>query len=171
MRARTMALVAAGMVLATTAGAQDKKYGPGVTDTEITIGQSAPFSGPASAFGIYSRVEGAYFTALNEKGGINGRKIKFITLDNGFSPPKALEASRKLVEEDNVLAEVGTVGTPTNSATQRYLNGKKVPQLLISAGGSNAETAYLFRHALAFHLIEDAFAGRAPRPASLSARP
>ena len=136
MRARTMALVAAGMALATAAAAQDKKYGPGVSDSEITIGQSAPFSGPASAFGIYSRVEEAYFKSLNEKGGINGRKIRFIVLDNGFSPPKALEASRKLVEEDNVLAEVGTVGTPTNSATQRYLNGKKVPQLLISAGGS-----------------------------------
>jgi len=136
MRATTMALVAAGFALATAAQAQDKKYGPGVTDTEITIGQSAPFSGPASAFGIYSRVEQAYFNAVNEKGGINKRKIKFIMLDNGFSPPKALEASRKLVEEDNVLAEVGTVGTPTNSATQRYLNGKKVPQLLISAGGS-----------------------------------
>jgi ABC-type branched-subunit amino acid transport system substrate-binding protein len=136
MRARTMALVAAGMAFATTAGAQDKKYGPGGSDSEITIGQSAPFSGPASAFGIYSRVEEAYFKSLNEKGGLGGRKIKFITLDNGFSPPKALEASRKLVEEDNVLAEVGTVGTPTNAATQRYLNGKKVPQLLISAGGS-----------------------------------
>ena len=136
MRATTMALVAVGLVLATAGHAQDKKYGPGVTDTEITIGQSAPFSGPASAFGIYSRVEQAYFNAVNEKGGINKRKIKFIMLDNGFSPPKALEASRKLVEEDNVLAEVGTVGTPTNSATQRYLNGKKVPQLLISAGGS-----------------------------------
>jgi len=136
MRARMMAVVAAGMVFAATAGAQDKKYGPGVSDTEITIGQSAPFSGPASAFGIYSRVEEAYFKSLNEKGGLGGRKIKFITLDNGFSPPKALEASRKLVEEDNVLAEVGTVGTPTNAATQRYLNGKKVPQLLISAGGS-----------------------------------
>ena len=136
MRATTMALVAAGMVSAATADAQDKKYGPGVTDTEITIGQSAPFSGPASAFGIYSRVEQAYFNAVNEKGGINKRKIKFIMLDNGFSPPKALEASRKLVEEDHVLAEVGTVGTPTNSAIQRYLNGKKVPHLLISAGGS-----------------------------------
>jgi hypothetical protein len=136
MRATTMALVAAGTMLATAAAAQDKKYGPGVTDTEITIGQSAPFSGPASAFGIYSRVEQAYFNAVNEKGGINKRRVKFIMLDNGFSPPKALEASRKLVEEDHVLAEVGTVGTPTNSATQRYLNGKKVPQLLISAGGS-----------------------------------
>ena len=137
MRTTGLALLAAGMALA--AGgvqAQTKKYGPGVGDSEITIGQSAPFSGPASAFGIYSRVEQAYFAMINEKGGINGRKVKFIALDNGFNPPKALEASRKLVEEDNVLAEVGTVGTPTNSATQKYLNSKKVPQLLISAGGS-----------------------------------
>ncbi len=136
MRTNGMALLVAGLMLAVTAQAQQKQYGPGVTDSEITIGQSAPFSGPASAFGIYSRVEQGYFNMLNEKGGINGRKIKFIALDNGFNPPKALEASRKLVEEDGVLAEVGTVGTPTNSATQKYLNGKKVPQLLISAGGS-----------------------------------
>jgi ABC-type branched-subunit amino acid transport system substrate-binding protein len=136
MRATGVALLAAGMMAAAAAQAEEKKYGPGVSDNEITIGQSAPFSGPASAFGIYSRVEAAYFKAINDKGGINGRKLKFVTLDNGYSPPKALEASRKLVEEDGVLAEVGTVGTPTNSATQKYLNGKKVPQLLISAGGS-----------------------------------
>jgi branched-chain amino acid transport system substrate-binding protein len=136
MRSSGMALLLAGLVLATTAQAQTKNYGPGVTESEIKIGQSAPFSGPASAFGIYSRVEDSYFKSLNDKGGVNGRKIKFILLDNGYNPPKALEASRKLVEEDNVLAEVGTVGTPTNSATQKYLNGKKVPQLLISAGGS-----------------------------------
>ena len=140
MRTLKAALMTAGLLAAAgtiaTGQAQDKKYGPGVTDSELKIGQSAPFSGPASAFGIYSRVEAAYFNAVNDKGGINGRKIKFITLDNGFSPPKALEASRKLVEEDGVLAEVGTVGTPTNAATQKYLNGKKVPQLLISAGGS-----------------------------------
>ncbi len=127
-------LLAAGLFLATSAEAQDKV--PGVTNTEISIGQSAPLSGPASAFGIYSRVYEAYFKMLNDKGGINGRKIVFHLLDNGFSPPKALEMSRKLVEDIGVLAEVGTVGTPTNSATQRYLNGKKVPQLLISAGGS-----------------------------------
>ena len=133
----TMALLAAALAMAATAGqAQQKQYGPGVTDSEIKIGQSTPLSGPASAFGIYSRVEDAYFKSLNEKGGIDGRKIKFIILDNGFNPPKALEASRKLVEEDGVLAEVGTVGTPTNSAIQKYLNGKKVPQLLVSAGGS-----------------------------------
>jgi ABC-type branched-subunit amino acid transport system substrate-binding protein len=136
MRATGLALLAAGMMVTAAAQAEEKKYGPGVSDSEIIIGQSAPFSGPASAFGIYSRVEAAYFKAINDKGGINGRKVKFVTLDNGYSPPKALEASRKLVEEDGVLAEVGTVGTPTNSATQKYLNGKKVPQLLISAGGS-----------------------------------
>src|SRR5215470_17890006 len=137
MRTGWVALLAAGVAaVASGAAAQTKKDGPGVSDSEIVIGQSAPFSGPASAFGIYSRVEQAYFAAVNDKGGINGRKVKFIVLDNGFSPPKALEASRKLVEEDNVLAEVGTVGTPTNSATQKYLNGKKVPQLLISAGGT-----------------------------------
>ncbi len=136
MRAK-MALIAAGLAMVAAAGqAQQKQYGPGVTDSEIKIGQSTPLSGPASAFGIYSRVEEAYFKMLNEKDGINGRKIKFIVLDNGFNPPKALEASRKLVEEEGVLAEVGTVGTPTNSATQKYLNGKKVPQLLVSAGGS-----------------------------------
>ncbi|HLG46568.1 MAG TPA: ABC transporter substrate-binding protein [Reyranella sp.] len=134
MRITMMALLAAGLVVGANVQAQQKT--PGVTDKEILIGHSAPFSGPASAFGIYSRVEQAYFTSLNDKGGINGRKIKFIALDNGYNPPKALEATRKLVEEDGVLAEVGTVGTPTNSAIQRYLNTKKVPQLLISAGGS-----------------------------------
>jgi ABC-type branched-subunit amino acid transport system substrate-binding protein len=134
MRTTMMALLAAGLALGATAQAQQNT--PGVTDKEILIGHSAPFSGPASAFGLYSRAEQAYFAAINDKGGINGRKIRFIALDNGFNPPKALEASRKLVEEDGVLAEVGTVGTPTNAAIQRYLNGKKVPQLLISAGGS-----------------------------------
>jgi ABC-type branched-subunit amino acid transport system substrate-binding protein len=137
MRSTTLALLAAGLAVAAAgAQAQDKKYGPGVTDSEIQIGQSTPFSGPASAFGVYSRVYDAYFKMVNEAGGINGRKVKLHLLDNSFSPPKALEASRKLVEELNVLAEVGTVGTPTNSAIQRYLNGKKVPHLLISAGGS-----------------------------------
>src|SRR5258708_37202364 len=100
-----LVLVVAGLMLAATAQAQDKEYGPGVTDSEIKIGQSAAFSGPASAFGSYSRVEDAYFKALNDKGGINGRRIKFIQLDNGFTPPKALESSRKLVEEYGVLAE------------------------------------------------------------------
>lgn len=116
--------------------AQVREYSPGVSDTEIVIGHSAPYSGPASAFAVYSRIEQAYFKAINDKGGINGRKIKFIALDNGYTPATAIEASRRLVEEEGVLAEVGTLGTPTNSAIQKYLNGRKVPQLLIQAGGS-----------------------------------
>ena len=124
-------------LLATASGlCADKKYGPGVTDSEILVGQSVAYSGPASAFGSYGRVMTAYFAMINAQGGINGRKIKLVSLDNGFSPPKALEQSRKLVEELGVLAEVGTVGTPPNVASQKYLNQAQVPQLFISAGGS-----------------------------------
>ena len=132
---RILIALAAATLLAGQAHAQ-KKYGPGVTDTEILVGQSVPYSGPASAFGIYGRVMAAYFEMINDRGGINGRKVKLVSLDNGFSPPRAIEASRKLVEEMNVLAEVGTVGTPTNVAIQKYLNSKMVPQLFASAGGS-----------------------------------
>src|SRR5262245_8462618 len=116
-------------------GAAEKKYGPGVTDTEIKIGQTVPYSGPASAFSSYGRVMTGYFQMLNEKGGINGRKVNLISLDNAFSPPKAIEQTRKLVESDEVLAEVGTVGTTPNVAVQKYLNGAKVPHVFISAGG------------------------------------
>ena len=115
--------------------AAEKKYGPGVTDTEIKIGQTVPYSGPASAFSSYGRVMTGYFQMLNEKGGINGRKVNLISLDNAFSPPKAIEQTRKLVENDEVLAEVGTVGTVPNIAVQKYLNQNKVPHIFISAGG------------------------------------
>src|SRR6516225_7717516 len=115
--------------------AAEKQYGPGVTDTEIKIGQTVPYSGPASAFSSYGRVMAGYFQMLNEKGGINGRKINLISLDNAFSPPKAIEQSRKLVEDDGVFAEVGTVGTVPNVAVQKYLNQNKVPHVFISAGG------------------------------------
>jgi branched-chain amino acid transport system substrate-binding protein len=115
--------------------AAEKQYGPGVTDTEIKIGQTVPYSGPASAFSSYGRVMTGYFQMLNEKGGINGRKVNLISLDNAFSPPKAIEQSRKLVENDEVLAEVGTVGTVPNIAVQKYLNQNKVPHVFISAGG------------------------------------
>jgi ABC-type branched-subunit amino acid transport system substrate-binding protein len=131
--------------------AAGKSYGPGVTDTEITVGQSVPYSGPASAFGIYGRVMVAYFEMVNEKGGINGRKVKLISLDNGYSPPKAIEDSRKLVEEMNVLAEVGTVGTPPNVAVQKYLNGKGVPQLFASAGGSRFNDPQNYRWTVPFY--------------------
>src|SRR5215467_8115835 len=136
MRRQTMALIVGVLLASSTAQAADKTYGPGVSDSEIKLGQSIPYSGPASAFSVVGKVQVAYFKMLNAKGGINGRKVELISLDNGFSPPKAVEASRKLVEELGVLAEVGTLGTPTNLAIQKYLNGKKVPQLYVFAGAT-----------------------------------
>jgi branched-chain amino acid transport system substrate-binding protein len=115
--------------------AAEKKYGPGVSDTEIKLGQTVPYSGPASAFSSYGRLMAGYFQMINAAGGINGRKVNLISLDNAFSPPKAIEQTRKLVEDDGVLADVGTVGTTPNVAIQKYLNGAKVPHLFISAGG------------------------------------
>ena len=115
--------------------AAEKKYGPGATDTEIKLGQTVPYSGPASAFSSYGRLMTGYFEMVNASGGINGRKITLISLDNAFSPPKALEQTRKLVEDSGVLADVGTVGTTPNVAIQKYLNQAKVPHIFISAGG------------------------------------
>ena len=123
-------------LLATPPAWAQKAYGPGVSDTEINLGQSTPLSGPASSFGAGAgRAVVGYFEMLNQQGGINGRKIKFTQLDNAYSAPKAVEQSRKLVEDVGVLAEVGTIGTAPNVAIQKYLNGKKVPQLFITAGG------------------------------------
>src|SRR5260221_13893668 len=127
MKNSTLAIVSA-IVLGTcqfTAAAAENKYGPGVTDTEIKIGQTVPYSGPASAFSSYGRVMAGYFQMLNEKGGINGRKVNLISLDNAFSPPKALEQTRKLVEDDGDLADVGTGGTVPNITIQKYLNQNK----------------------------------------------
>jgi ABC-type branched-subunit amino acid transport system substrate-binding protein len=115
--------------------AAEKKYGPGASDTEIKLGQTVPYSGPASAFSSYGRLMAGYFQMINAAGGINGRKINLISLDNAFSPPKAIEQTRKLVEDDGVLADVGTVGTTPNVAIQKYLNAAKVPHIFISAGG------------------------------------
>ena len=117
------------------ADAAEKQYGPGISDTAIKLGQTVPYSGPASAFSSYGHVFTGYFQMINEAGGINGRKITLMSLDNGFSPPKALEQTRKLIEEEGVLADVGTVGTPPNSVIQPYLNEKKVPHLYLAAGG------------------------------------
>src|SRR6266852_4543630 len=116
--ATAIAVAAIGAV-----SAAEKKYGPGVSDTEIKLGQTVPYSGPASAFSSYGRMVTGYFKMVNEVGGINGRKINLISLDNAFSPPKAIEQTRKLVEDDGVLADVGTVGTTPNVAVQKYLNG------------------------------------------------
>jgi branched-chain amino acid transport system substrate-binding protein len=107
-----------------------KQYGPGASDTEIRIGQTMPFSGPASNFSNISKLEAIYFNMINERGGINGRKITFLALDDAFSPPKAMEQTRRLVESDNVLAIVGSMGTAVNIATSKYLNGNRVPQIL-----------------------------------------
>jgi branched-chain amino acid transport system substrate-binding protein len=113
-----------------------KKYDPGATDTEIKIGNIMPYSGPASAYGVIGKTEEAYFKKINAEGGINGRKINFISYDDGYSPPKAVEQARKLVESDEVLLVFNPLGTPSNSAIQKYLNGKKVPQLFVATGAT-----------------------------------
>lgn len=116
--------------------AEEKRYGPGVTDIEITIGNTVPYSGPASGYGVYGIALAAYFKMINEQGGINGRKITLISLDNGYLPPKALEGTRRLVEQDQALAIMGTLGTPPNVATQRYLHEAHVPNLAVISGAS-----------------------------------
>jgi branched-chain amino acid transport system substrate-binding protein len=125
----------AAMVAASTALAQ-KKYGPGATDTEIKLGQTMPYSGPASAYGAIGKAELAYFQMINEQGGINGRQVKLISLDDGYSPPRAVEQVRKLVEEDQVLALFQTLGTPSNTAIHKYINAKKVPHLFLATGAT-----------------------------------
>jgi branched-chain amino acid transport system substrate-binding protein len=122
-------------VIAGTAQAQ-KKYDPGATDTEIKIGNIMPYSGPASAYATIGRTEKAYFDKLNAEGGINGRKINFISYDDAYSPPKAVEQARKLVESDEVLLVFNPLGTASNSAIQKYMNAKKVPQLFVSSGAA-----------------------------------
>jgi branched-chain amino acid transport system substrate-binding protein len=113
-----------------------KKYDTGATDTEIKIGNIMPYSGPASAYGVIGKIEEAYFKMINEQGGVNGRKINFVSYDDGYSPPKAVEQARKLVESDEVLFLFGPLGTPSNSAIQKYLNSKKVPQLFVATGAT-----------------------------------
>ena len=113
-----------------------KKYDTGATDTEIKIGNIMPYSGPASAYGVIGKTEEAYFKKINAEGGINGRKINFITYDDGYSPPKTVEQARKLVESDEVLLVFNPLGTPPNSAIQKYMNSKKVPQLFVATGAT-----------------------------------
>src|SRR5947209_8328877 len=113
-----------------------KKYDTGATDSEIKIGHTNPYSGPASSYGVIGKTETAFFTMLNEQGGINGRKINFISYDDGYSPPKTVEQVRKLVESDGVLLLFNTLGTPTNTAIHKYINQKKVPHLFIASGAT-----------------------------------
>lgn len=115
---------------------RDRNYGPGVSDTEIVLGNTMPYSGPASALGSIGRTIDAYFRKLNESGGINGRKIRFVTVDDGYSPPKTVEQVRKLIEQEEVAAIVSALGTPTNAAVRDYHNGKKVPQLFLISAAS-----------------------------------
>jgi branched-chain amino acid transport system substrate-binding protein len=125
------------LLAATSSGAfAQKKYDTGASDTEIKIGNIMPYSGPASAYGVIGKTEEAYFKKINAEGGINGRKINFISYDDAYSPPKTVEQVRKLVESDEVLLVFNPLGTPPNSAIQKYLNSKKVPQLLVATGAT-----------------------------------
>ena len=129
-------IAAAAFALTSSTALAQKKYDTGASDTEIKIGNIMPYSGPASAYGVIGKTEKAYFDKINAEGGINGRKINFISYDDGYSPPKAVEQARKLVESDEVLVVFNSLGTPSNSAIQKYLNGKKVPQLFVATGAT-----------------------------------
>ena len=135
---RTFVLALAGASLALAGGLAlaAGQYGPGASDTEIKLGNTMPYSGPASAYGAIGKAETAYFNMINEQGGINGRKINFISRDDGYSPPKTVEVVRQLVEEDHVLALFNTLGTPPNSAIRGYLNDNKVPQMFVATGAN-----------------------------------
>jgi ABC-type branched-subunit amino acid transport system substrate-binding protein len=113
-----------------------KKYDTGASDTEIKIGNVEAYSGPASAYGIIGKTEEAYFRMINDQGGVNGRKINFISYDDGYSPPKTVEQVRKLIESDEVFLVFNALGTPTQNAVQKYHNAKKVPQLFLATGAS-----------------------------------
>ena len=127
---------AAAIVSSSSVAFGQKKYDEGASDTEIKIGHCCPYSGPASAYGVIGKSHQAFFKAINEAGGINGRKINFITYDDGYSPPKTVEAVRRLVEQDKVLLLFQTLGTPTNTAIHKYVNQKKIPHLFIATGAS-----------------------------------
>lgn len=129
--------VAAGFLMAAMGSATaQKKYDTGATDTEIKVGNIIPYSGPASAYGVVGKAMEGYFRKINDEGGINGRKVNFISYDDAYSPPKAVEQTRKLVESDEVLLVFGALGTPSNSAIQKYMNAKKVPQLFLATGAT-----------------------------------
>jgi len=139
------------LALATPSVHAQKQYDPGATDTEIKIGQTVPFSGPASAYASIGKTQAAYFNMINEQGGVNGRKINLIQYDDAYSPPKAVEQVRKLVESDEVLLTFQIIGTPSNAAVQKYLNAKKVPQLFAATGASKFTDPKNFPWTLGFN--------------------
>ena len=132
----SFASLAFAAALAAAPAFAQKKYDPGASDTEIKIGQTMPYSGPASAYGTIGRIEAAYFKMVNEQGGINGRKLNLISLDDGYSPPRTVEATRRLVEQDEVLFDFQPLGTAANAAIRKYMNAKKVPQLFVATGAT-----------------------------------
>jgi ABC-type branched-subunit amino acid transport system substrate-binding protein len=127
---------ALAIALSASSASAQKQYDTGATDSEIKIGQTVPFSGPASAYATIGKAQAAYIKMINEQGGVNGRKITFIQYDDAYSPPKTVEQVRKLVESDEVLLTFQLIGTPSNAAVQKYLNAKKVPQLFAATGAS-----------------------------------
>jgi branched-chain amino acid transport system substrate-binding protein len=137
-KAAATALASLFLVLAVTAAPAlaQKKYGPGASDTEIKIGQTMPYSGPASAYGVIGKAELGVFARVNDEGGINGRKIKLISLDDGYSPPRTVEQTRRLVEEEQVLFIYQSLGTPPNTAIQKYMNARKVPHVFVATGAT-----------------------------------
>jgi branched-chain amino acid transport system substrate-binding protein len=130
------AVAGLALALGTSSAFAQKKYDPGASDTEIKVGNINPYSGPASAYGMIGKTIAAYFKKVNAEGGINGRKINFISYDDAYSPPKAVEQARKLVESDEVLLIFQSLGTPSNTAIQKYMNAKKVPQLFVATGAT-----------------------------------
>src|SRR5258708_1665658 len=135
-RLSLLAATAALTLLASQSAFAQKKYDTGATDSEIKIGNVEAYSGPASAYGVIGKTEDAYFKMVNDTGGINGRKINFVSYDDGYSPPKTVEQVRKLIESDEVFLVFNALGTPTQTAVQKYHNAKKVPQLFLATGAS-----------------------------------
>ena len=133
----------------------DKTYGPGVTDTEIKLGQTMPYSGPVSANSALGKAMLAYFAKVNDDGGVNGRKLRLLSLDDAFSPPKTVEQTRKLIEDDNVLLMFGTLGTATNLSVQKYLNARQVPQLFIVTGNPKLANPAHFPWTMPLHYSYD----------------
>jgi branched-chain amino acid transport system substrate-binding protein len=160
-RGTVLSAAASALLIAVSAHAQTN--GPGVTDKEIKIGQTMPYSGPVSAWSVQGRVDQAYMTRLNAKGGINGRSVKLLSLDDGFSPPKAVERVRELVESEQVLGLFGSVGTVPNVAVAKYLNQKKVPHLVISSAAGVFASPNPYRWSTAFYMLQ-------PTEATLLAR-
>ena len=148
----TAAVVLASVTIGTTSATAQKRYDPGASDAEIKIGQTMPYSGPASAYAAVGKVEAAYFRMINEGGGIRGRKITLLSYDDGYNPAKTVEQVRRLVESDQVLLTFQSLGTPTNAAVQNYLNAKKVPQLFLSTGATRFTDPEHFPWSMGYNL-------------------